>query len=84
MPRFFANIAVTFAAHLMQEEMINMGFSHKSVRKQEVFASKKHPKLCDTPFPIGGKRHHTNQSQNYIANHVIWLLRNRGKLWEGQ
>ena len=29
-------------------------------------------------IPIGGKRHHTNQSQNYMANHVIWLLGNRG------
>ena len=29
-------------------------------------------------IPIGGKRHHINQSQNYMANHVIWLLRNRG------
>ena len=28
-------------------------------------------------IPIGGKRHHTNQSQNYMANHVIWLLSNR-------
>ena len=40
-PRFFANIAVTFAAYLVQEETIEMGFSHESVRKQEVFASKK-------------------------------------------
>ena len=75
MPRFFANIAVTFAARLVQEEAIKTGFSHKSVRRQEVFASKK---TCNTPFPIGRKRHHTNQSQNYMANHVIWLLRNRG------
>ena len=52
----------------------------ESVHKQEVFASKK--KTCATHFPISGKRHHTNQSQNYMANHVIWLLRNRGKLWE--
>ena len=29
-------------------------------------------------IPIGGKRHHTNQSQNYMANHMIWLLRSRG------
>ena len=42
---------------------------------QEVFASNKN---CATSFPIGEKRHHTNQSQNYMANHVIWLLRNRG------
>ena len=28
--------------------------------------------------PVGGKRHHTNQSQNYIINHMIWLLRNGG------
>ena len=41
-------------------------------------------KTCATPSPIGGKRHHTNQSQEYMANHVIWLLRNRGKLWEGR
>ena len=31
--------------------------------------------------PIGGKWHHT--SQNYMAKHVMWLLGNRGKLWEG-
>ena len=43
----------------------------------------KQKKTCATPFPIGGKGCHTNQSQNYMANHVIWLLRNRGKLWEG-
>ena len=28
--------------------------------------------------PFGGKRHYTKQSQNDMANHVIWLLRNRG------
>ena len=28
--------------------------------------------------PIGGKRRHTNHSQNYMANHMIWLLGNRG------
>ena len=33
---------------------------------------------------IGGKRHHTNQSQNYMANHVMLLLGNRGKLRGGQ
>ena len=77
----FHNIAITFAARLVQEETDKTGFSHESVRKQEVFASKN---TCATPFPIGGKRHHTNQSQNYMANHMIWLLRNRGKLWEGQ
>ena len=30
-----------FATHLEQEETVKMGFSHKSVHKQEVFASKK-------------------------------------------
>ena len=30
--------------------------------------------------PIDGKRHHTNQSQSYIANYVMWLLRNRGSI----
>ena len=75
--RFFANIAVTFALCLVQEETVKTGFCHKSVRKQEMFASKKR-------VPSGGKMHHTNQSQNYIAKHVIWLLRNRGKLWEGK
>ena len=71
MCRFFANIAATFALCLVQEETVKTGFCHESVQDQEVFASKKH-------VPIGGKRHHTNQSQNYMANHVIWLLRNRG------
>ena len=28
--------------------------------------------------PIGGKGHHMTQSQNYMANHMIWLLGNRG------
>ena len=40
-------------------------------------------KPCATPFPIGGKRHHTNQLQNYMANHVIWLLRTRGEVVGG-
>ena len=79
----FSNTAVTFAQRLVQEEAVKTGFSHESVRKQEAFARKK-KRTCGTPFPIGGKRHHTNQSQNYMANHVIWLLRNRGKLWEGR
>ena len=38
---FFANIAVTFAARLVQEEAIKTGCSRESVRKQEVFAGKK-------------------------------------------
>ena len=33
---------------------------------------------------IGGKRHLTNQSQNYMANRVIWLLKNRRESWEGR
>ena len=66
----FANIVVTFVAHLVQEEAIkNRLFSQKCLQAI-VFASK--------PFPIGGKRHHTNQSQDDMAKHVIRLLRNRG------
>ena len=80
---FFTKITVTFAVRLVQEETVKTGFAHESVRKQEVFESKK-KKTCATPFPFGGKRHHINQSHNYVANHVIWLLRNREKLWEGQ
>ena len=38
---FFANVVVTFAACLVQEETVKTGFSHKRVRKQEGFASKK-------------------------------------------
>ena len=64
----FANIALMFAMPLVQKETIKTGFSHKSVHKQEVFASKT---TCDKLFPIGGKRYHTNQSQSYMANHVI-------------
>ena len=45
--------------------------------QQTVCKPKKH-------VPMSGKMHHTNQSQNYMANHVSWLLRNRGKLWEGR
>ena len=67
------HVCCTFGA---MGETVKMGFAHESVHKQEVFASKKKP--CATHFPISGKRHHTNQSQNYMANHVIWLLRNRG------
>lgn len=66
-----------FAARLVQEDTVKMGFSHESVRKQEEFASKK---TRDTLFLMVGKRHHTTQSQNDMAKHVIWLLRNRGKL----
>ena len=33
--------------------------------------------------PIGEKRHHTSQYQNNMLEHLIWLLWNRGKLWEG-
>ena len=50
--------------------------SWKCPQAGNVCKAKKH-------FPIGGKRHHTNRSQNCMANHVIWLLRNRRKLWEG-
>ena len=35
-------------------------------------------KICAISFPIGYKRHHTNQSENDMAKHVIWLLRNGG------
>ena len=52
-------------------------------RKWQARSVCKQKKTCATPFPIGGKRHHSNQSQNYMAIHVIWLLRNRAKLWEG-
>ena len=57
--------------------MVKVGFSHESVHKnRKCLQAKKH-------VPIGGKRHHTNQSQNDLAKHMIWLLRNRGK-WEGR
>ena len=39
--RFFANITVTFATRLVPGETIKIGFSHESVRKQEVFAWEK-------------------------------------------
>ena len=64
-----------FAAHLVQEEMLETVFSHETVRKQEVFAGKK------KHVPIDGKRHHANQSQKYMAKQVIWSLRKRGELW---
>ena len=38
-------------------------------------AKKKH-------VPIGGKRHHTNQSLNYMANYMVAV--EQGKLWEGR
>ena len=60
-----------FAVRLVQEETVKTGFCHESVCKPKCLQARKH-------VPIGGKRHHTNQSQNYMANHVIWLLRNRG------
>ena len=68
---FFANIAVMFAACLVQEEMI----------KNRLFCVCKQKKKH---VPTGGKRHHTNQSQNYMAKQVIWLLRKRQKFREGQ
>ena len=52
-----------------------IGFPHETVRKKEVFESK-------NPVPFGGKRHHTSQSQTYMTSHMIWLLRDRGKMWE--
>ena len=32
--------------------------------------------------PIGEKRHHTNQSQNYMARDLV--AGEQGKLWEGR
>ena len=61
-----------FAARLVQEETVKRsGFPHEHVCKQEVQAKKL--------FTFGGKRHHTSQSQNYMANHMIWLLRVGGR-----
>ena len=54
----------------------NWRFSQKCPQAGSVCKPKKH-------VPIGGKRHHTNQSQNFMAKDVIWLLRNRVKFWEG-
>ena len=65
----------------MQEESVKTGHSHKSVHKQEEFARKR---TLNTPFSIGGKRHHINQSQIYMAKHVICSLRKRRMLWEGR
>ena len=44
--------------------------------------SQKYPQaahICkqENMFLLVLKRHHTNQSQNYKPNHVIWLLRNK-------
>ena len=58
-----------FAVRLVQEDTVKTGLSRKSVHKQEVFARK-------ITHSNWWKRHHTNQAQNYMAKHVIWLLRN--------
>ena len=71
---FFANIIVMFAACFVQEEMLETGFSQESVHTQEVFASKNTCSYWWKKAP-----HH--QWQNYIANYLIWLLRNRQKRW---
>ena len=63
-----------FALCLVQEEMVKTGFCLKKVfASRKCLQARKH-------VPIGG----TNQSQNHMAKHIIWLLRNRGKLWEGR
>ena len=59
-----------FALCLAQEETIKTGFCHESRQAGSVCKQ-------ENMF-LGGKRHHTNQPHNYMANHVIWLLRNRG------
>ena len=66
----FAGIAVTFAARFVQEEA-------KKNKKKRAF-------LMTVYVPVCVKRHHAKQSQNYSANLLIWLLGNRGKLWEGR
>ena len=43
---FFANIAIMFALRLVQDEAIKTGCSRESVRKHEVFTSKKTHSCC--------------------------------------
>ena len=60
----FREHAITFAARLVQEEMVKTGFSHKSVPKQEVFASKKRPVLL--PFLL------VEKGATPINHKIIW------------
>ena len=63
---FFTNITVTFAVRLVQEETVKTGFAHESVRKQEVFESKKKKKTVLLPFLLVEKG---TTSTNHI---IMW------------
>ena len=63
-------------SRLVQEETIETGFSHKSVRKQEVFACKKTLSYWWKKAP--------HQPITKLWQNTFQLLRNRGKLWEGR
>ena len=65
MSAFFTNIAVTFALCLVQEETVkNWLLSQKCPQAGSVCKQKKQK---TKHVPIGGKRHHHNQVQNYMA-----------------
>ena len=55
-------------AHLVQEEIVKMGYSMESAHKHKVLSSKK-TRL--SPFLIVGIMHHINQSKNAIATHHV-------------
>ena len=64
------NIAVTFAARLLQEETIKTGFSHESICKLDVFASKKKTVLL--PFLLVEKD--TTPTNHKIIWQTIYLF----------
>ena len=76
-PRFFANIAITFAARLVWEETVKTGVCHESVRKQEVLASKK---TCSYWWK---KAPHQLITKLYDKQHDL-VAEEQGKSWEGQ
>ena len=73
----FTNIAVMFAARLAQEEEIKTCCSRESVRKQEVFTSKKTHSCC------WKKASHQPITKLCDKSHDL-VAEERGKLWEGR
>ena len=57
--------------------------SHMRTRDNHCRAHPQDPPPEWTDAPVH-PNHVTNLRKKYMANHVIWLLRNRGKLWEGR
>ena len=74
---FFAHIIGTFAACLVQEETLQMGFSPESVHKQEVFARK-------ITCSYWWKKAPHQPITKFYSKTRDWVVRSRRKLWEEQ